>query len=88
MERYADMGQVLNGSWTEDRFVHFCIGDGCPCGGEPHKRVVEVLMKTVLVARPMVPQLSRWSKGVGSLDFWLLGLGCHGFSCICYTRLF
>ena len=34
-------------------------------------------MATLLRERPIVPQLSRWSKGVASLDFWMLSLCCH-----------
>lgn len=76
--RFQELVNVLNGDWFEDRLVHYCTGPEC-CNGEQdlHQRLVASIMSTFLRERPVVPQLSRWSKGVASLDFWLLGLAVH-----------
>lgn len=68
---------MLNGSWSDDHLVHYCQGC-CDSSMHSHLKVVDAVMRTILRERPVVPQLSRWSKPVSSLDFWLLGLSCHG----------
>ena len=77
-KKFEELTTVLNGNWFEDRLVHYCSGPNCCAGGPAlNQRVVAAIMSTFLRERPVVPQLSRWSKGVASLDFWLLGLSCH-----------
>ena len=76
---YADLLAVLNGWRFESRLVHYCKGPQCCPNGRPStvKRVHQAVMKTILNVRPTVPQLSRWTKVAGCLDFFLAGLTCH-----------
>lgn len=72
--------EVLNGNFFVP-MTHYCSGVECCENGfsTTVERIVDGLFKSVLRAKPVVPQLSRWSKPVASLDFWAPCLAMHAF---------
>ena len=72
---------VLNSCWFSAAMVHWCAGVTCCANGfeTTVQRIVNVLYKTLLRAKPIIPTLSRWSKPIGSLDFWVPVIVLHMF---------
>ena len=67
---------ILNGLRSSFSLVHYCSGASCCAEGKPSTivRLVPLIMRTLLRQRPVIPQLSRWSKPVECLDFFLGGV--------------
>ena len=86
---FGELVTIFNGCWFEKGvMVHYCSGaDCCPRGIlDTRTRGGQALNRTVFKDRPVVPQLSRWSKGVASLDFWLLGMFVHEIVLLTFTE--
>ena len=86
---FGELVAIFNGCWFEKGvMVHYCSGaDCCPRGIlDTRARGGQALKRTVFKDRPVVPQLSRWSKGVASLDFWLLGMFVHEIVLLTFTE--
>ena len=81
---------MLNACWTERKLIHWCHGFACCPKGRTStvSRIVSALLSTVFRRSPIVSELSKWTKGIASLDFWLPALGCHQCILHCVSELF
>ena len=72
---YIALAAFFNGSCFGQYLTHWCAGESC-CRDRKHAvdTATDLLLQTIFRSRPVVPILARWSKGVGSLDFWAPGM--------------
>ena len=83
------LAAVLNGDWALPELTHYCVGKSCCRDGRASTvtRIVEAMLRTIFRRLPTVPELSRWSKGVQSLDFWYPGMCCHRIVLFVFTDM-
>ena len=74
-EAFTILHRWLNAPLWETELVHYCGGPEC-CPGGRETTLLDVklaILRSVLRKRPTVPELSKWTKPVSSIDFWLCG---------------
>ena len=76
MEQFTILFSLINGFFWESRLVHYCVGHKCCRGGaaKTAEKIVAAVKYSILRERPTIPEKSRWSKGVASLDFWVVAM--------------
>ena len=90
LELFRDLFAVLNGDWFAVEMHHFCTGRSCCLRGKMTtvEKLIDIILLSLLRARPITPVLSRWSKPVGSLDFWVPVFACYNLIADLFNRAF
>ena len=79
LEQFTILFSLLNGFFWESKLVHYCVGRSCCSGGvtDTAANIVAAVPYSRLREKPTIPEKSRWSKGVASLEFWVVAMSMY-----------